>query len=67
MKKLFVLFSVVLSILAYSCKTGEDPADKGPTVMAYYYTRWENFKPETLPYDKLTHIIFSFTEVIDIK
>ncbi len=65
MKKLFVLFSVVLSILAYSCKTGEDPADKGPTVMAYYYTRWENFKPETLPYDKLTHIIFSFTEVID--
>ncbi len=49
MKKLFVLFSVVLSILAYSCKTGEDPADKGPTVMAYYYTRWENFKPETLP------------------
>lgn len=65
MKKLFVLISIVLSILAYSCKTGEDPAVKGPTVMAYYYTRWENFKPETLPYDKLTHIIFSFTEVID--
>ncbi|MBK9391011.1 MAG: glycoside hydrolase family 18 protein [Bacteroidetes bacterium] len=33
--------------------------------MAYYYTRWNNFKPETLPFDKLTHIIFSFTEVID--
>jgi chitinase len=33
--------------------------------MAYYYTRWENFKPDSLPYDKLTHIIFSFTEVID--
>lgn len=32
--------------------------------MAYYYTRWANFKPEILPYDKLTHIIFSFTEVI---
>jgi chitinase len=33
--------------------------------MAYYYTGWNNFKPETLPFDKLTHIIFSFTEVID--
>jgi chitinase len=33
--------------------------------MAYYYTRWNNFHPETLPLNKLTHIIFSFTEVID--
>lgn len=33
--------------------------------MAYYYTRWNNFHPETLPLEQLTHIIFSFTEVID--
>jgi len=39
--------------------------DNGIKVMAYYYTGWRNFNPEVLPYDKLTHIIFSFTEVIE--
>ena len=66
MKKYTILFSVLLAISFYSCNTSDrSDADKGVNVMAYYYTRWDNFKPGTLPYDKLTHIIYSFTEVID--
>ena len=34
-------------------------------MIAYYFPHRGNFQPETLPLDKLTHIIFSFTEVID--
>ena len=33
-------------------------------VMAYYVPS-NNFKLEEIPFEKLTHIIFSFTEVID--
>ncbi|MCC5939540.1 MAG: glycoside hydrolase family 18 protein [Lunatimonas sp.] len=33
--------------------------------MAYYYASWRNAEVDELPYDKLTHIIYSFTEVID--
>ena len=35
--------------------------------MGYYYPNQENFHPETLALDKLTHIIYSFTEVINNK
>ncbi|HSI74247.1 MAG TPA: glycoside hydrolase family 18 protein [Lunatimonas sp.] len=34
-------------------------------VMAYYYVGWKNYDVEKLPLEKLTHIIYSFTEVID--
>ena len=34
-------------------------------VMGYYMAPRDNYQPENLPLDKLTHIIFSFTEVID--
>jgi len=33
--------------------------------MAYYFPHRGNFNTEALPLYKLTHIIFSFTEVID--
>jgi chitinase len=64
MKRSVILSIVLISVLFLSCHRRK-PDEKGVQVMAYYYTRWQNFKPETLPYDKLTHIIFSFTEVID--
>ena len=64
MKRTIILSVVLLSVLILSCHRRK-PDEKGVQVMAYYYTRWQNFNPETLPYDKLTHIIFSFTEVID--
>ena len=37
---------------------------KGVKIMAYYFPHWGNFNTDILPLDKLTHIIFSFTEVI---
>ncbi len=36
----------------------------GPVVMAYYVPE-RNFEPEEIPVEKLTHIIYSFTHVID--
>lgn len=39
--------------------------EKELLVMAYYFANWRNADIESLPLDKLTHIIYSFTEVID--
>lgn len=64
MKRTIILSVVLISVLIMSCHRRK-PDEKGGQVMAYYYTRWNNFHPETLPFEKLTHIIFSFTEVID--
>lgn len=64
MKKTLILAILILTVASISCHRRQ-PDEKGTQIMAYYYTRWNNFHPETLPLDKLTHIIFSFTEVID--
>ena len=61
MKKIKVFISFLFVISIFSCTN----QDKGVKIMAYYVARRENYKPEMLPLDKLTHIIFSFTEVID--
>src|SRR3990172_6645209 len=61
--------SIILSLIAisfFSCESQENTAGAdGLSVMAYYYAPRGNFNPEDLPLDKLTHIIYSFTEVID--
>lgn len=64
MKKITTLSLILVTLILISCHRRK-PDEKGVQVMAYYYTTWKNFKPETLPLDKLTHLIFSFTEVID--
>ncbi len=63
MKKYLRLVSLIFAATIYSCNTTSP--DKGVKIMAYYFPNWGNFHPEALPLDKLTHIIFSFTEVID--
>jgi chitinase len=63
MKKYLCLSSLIFAVSIYSC-TSPSP-DKGVKIMAYYFPHSGNFHPEALPLDKLTHIIFSFTEVID--
>jgi len=63
MKKYLIIASLIFSVSIYSCTT--KTPEKGVSIMAYYFPHWGNFHPETLPLDKLTHIIFSFTEVID--
>lgn len=40
------------------------PGPDKPLVMAYYVPE-KDYKPEELPVEKLTHIIYSFTHVID--
>ena len=62
MKKLLITASLIIIALVYSCKGPAE--DKGVKIMAYYFPHWRNFNTEILPLDKLTHIIFSFTEVI---
>ncbi len=62
MKKYILIPAIILAVTVYSCMR---PApDKGVKIMAYYFPHRGDFNTETLPLDKLTHIIFSFTEVI---
>lgn len=68
------LFSILgLWVLLLSCTA---PAEKqeqessssikttDPVIMAYYVAE-RNYQPEKIPVEKLTHIIYSFTNVID--
>lgn len=64
--------------MTYSCRSWDQAGEKmevenffsvdstGTAVMAYYMAR-NNYSPEEIPVGQLTHIIFSFTEVIDNK
>lgn len=57
-----------LLIIVSSCTTQipkeKSIKDASVNIMAYYVPR-EGFEPESLPLEKLTHIIFSFSKVID--
>ena len=65
MKKTVLLISILFAITFFSCIMKDKLSeDKGVKVMAYYFPHRGNFNPENLPLGKLTHIIFSFTEVI---
>lgn len=65
MKKNIILFSFILATGMLACTSKEKPAPlPGVKIMAYYYPRGA-IRPEELQLDKLTHIIYSFTEVID--
>ena len=57
---------VLINFFNYSCKKeikNEQVSNDAIAVMAYYVPQQAH--PETLPLDQLTHIIFSFTKVID--
>ena len=62
MKKYLIIASLIFAVSINSCTT--TTPEKGVSIMAYYFPHRGDFHPETLPLDKLTHIIFSFTEVI---
>ena len=62
MKKYLILLSLILAVSLCYCT--RPVQDKGVKIMAYYFPHRGNFHPEALPLNKLTHIIFSFTEVI---
>ena len=59
---------MLLLSFANSCVPSEkNKLEDDLVVMAYYVAPKDNYHPQDLPLDKLTHIIFSFTEVIDNK
>ncbi|MCF7567233.1 glycoside hydrolase family 18 protein [Sabulilitoribacter arenilitoris] len=62
MKALKISLVLISSLLIFSfCSSKEK---KELAVMAYYVPS-KNYPLESIPFEKLTHIIFSFTEVID--
>lgn len=66
MKALKKIFYFSLVIVLFSCFGMKKNNNTSPiAVMGYYMAPRDNYKPQDLPLDKLTHIIFSFTEVID--
>ena len=68
MKVLYYFLLIPILIVVGSCSpSGEKtPTEKtrSMAVMAYYVAE-EDYKPEKIPVEQLTHIIFSFTNVID--
>ncbi len=62
----YCLCILILSVsFLNSCKNQEKVSeDQGVKIMAYISPPRSNFDPEKLPLDKLTHIIYSFTQVI---
>lgn len=62
---------LLIFIISCSPKSNEQLEDsintgstKEPVIMAYYVAE-RDYKPEKIPVEKLTHIIYSFTNVID--
>ena len=69
MKKLGIYFLLSLGVILASSFILQENNDaknqeNAPVVMAYYVPE-KDYQPEKLPLHQLTHIIFSFTNVID--
>ena len=70
--KYLTLPHILTLILALGCtSTSKNQSEitpqegtSAPVIMAYYVPE-RNFKPEEVPVEKLTHIIYAFTHVID--
>lgn len=56
--------SLILLFIPMILVTCNNASKRTMAVMAYYVPS-DNYKLEEIPFEKLTHIIFSFTEVID--
>jgi chitinase len=78
MNRIFILIVSCILVFANSCGNRDQSGKKLEVenyfsvdsseiaVMAYYMAR-NNYAPEEIPVGELTHVIFSFTEVIDNK
>lgn len=63
----FFVLSLAFSLLL-GCKpqpSEENKTEDNNTVIMAYYVPERDYQPEFIPVEKLTHIIFSFTHVID--
>ncbi|MFD1161064.1 glycoside hydrolase family 18 protein [Hwangdonia seohaensis] len=61
---LVFIFSLITFSLNTNSVLDENQTEKTIAVMAYYVPE-KDYNPENLPLNQLTHIIFSFTKVID--
>ncbi|MCL6267706.1 glycoside hydrolase family 18 protein [Flagellimonas myxillae] len=57
------ILTMVLLISLTGC--GEQPKETNSIAVMGYYVPEADYRPDALPLDQLTHIIFSFTNVID--
>ncbi|XOV92046.1 MAG: glycoside hydrolase family 18 protein [Bacteroidota bacterium] len=57
------LFAVLWILILFSCSVPTETKKK-PVIMAYYVPE-RDYQPTKIPVEKLTHIIYSFTNVID--
>lgn len=66
MRNISVFLIWIIFLIPFSCSK-QTSTYKIPSIaiLAYYVPPENNYHPEELPLDELTHIIFSFTEVID--
>ncbi|NND79717.1 MAG: chitinase, partial [Maribacter sp.] len=60
----FLFLGIIFVSFNLSIENNKTVVDNPTVVMAYYVPEKE-YAPEKLPLDQLTHIIFSFTNVID--
>jgi chitinase len=63
LKKTFYFSFIIILFSCFEIKSNDNPGQIN--VMGYYMAPSENYRPQDLPLEKLTHIIFSFTEVVD--
>ena len=59
-----LLLLVTIFVISCSSQTEKVSTKTRPVVMAYYVAE-RDYQPEKIPVEKLTHIIYSFTNVID--
>ena len=73
MRKNLILSQLLLIIFIVSCSPQSKKENKkatqtepsSETVIMAYYVAENPYEPEKIPVEKLTHIIYSFTNVID--
>lgn len=64
--KAYNFLLILVIFLLVSCSPRKETKEPSINVMAYYVPA-DNYMPDELPLHQLTHIIFSFTKVIDGK
>jgi len=62
---LFISLLYFSWILSFFSNQPVEAEKESITIMAYYVAPRDNYQPDKLPLDQLTHIIYSFTQVFD--